>query len=455
MSTTNVDRGNGLRYLYSLAAFVIVIAGLRAAETIVNPLLLSIFLAVISAPVYFSLIKRGLADWVALLIVIAGLCAVAAGLLVFVAGSVSSFTERQGHYRALIAERKREIQHHLEDLFPKPEQEDDSVDGASDDEDSDVDGETFSPVTPDEQSESSNGASDEPGSETVASSDLLSTVSDEPDSGEDDSDSDSQPAADGSDDDGSLDQSAETDEAANDTLPATKDDEAPQSLTDLIYSQFDPGTAISLVANLASSLGNLLSKAFLILLTVIFILLEVSTFRTKVNLAFERNAETTNRAQQIIQSIQRYIAIKTMMSLLTGVLVAVWLVVLGVPHAGLWGLIAFLLNYIPNVGSVIAAVPAVMIAWLELGNMPALATAIGYLVVNTVVGNFLEPRLMGKGLGLSVLVIFCSMVFWGWVLGPVGMLLSVPLTMTARIALEGFDDTKWIAIFMSGVERES
>jgi len=118
-------------------------------------------------------------------------------------------------------------------------------------------------------------------------------------------------------------------------------------------------------------------------------------------------------------------------------------------------LLAFLLNFVPTLGSIIAAVPAVLLALVQLGVGDAALVAAGYLAVNTVVGNGLEPRMMGRGLNLSALVVFLSLVFWGWVLGPVGMLLSVPLTMTVKIALESSDETKWVgAMLGSGQDIE-
>ena len=115
-----------------------------------------------------------------------------------------------------------------------------------------------------------------------------------------------------------------------------------------------------------------------------------------------------------------YLAIKTAISLLTGLLIFIWLTILGVDYAVLWGLIAFLLNFVPTVGSFIAAVPAVLLAAVQLGIFPAGLTLGGFVVVNLVMGNMLEPRWMGKGLNLSPLVVFVSLVLWGWVLGPSG-----------------------------------
>jgi len=141
-------------------------------------------------------------------------------------------------------------------------------------------------------------------------------------------------------------------------------------------------------------------------------------------------------------------SLKTWISLATGAVIATWLTLLGVEYPLLWGLLAFLLNYVPNIGSIIAAVPAIMMAFIQLGIGSALATAAGYLVVNIAVGSIIEPRVMGRGMGLSTLVVFLSLLFWGWALGPVGMVLSVPLTMILKIALESRDDTRWFAVLL-------
>jgi predicted PurR-regulated permease PerM len=128
--------------------------------------------------------------------------------------------------------------------------------------------------------------------------------------------------------------------------------------------------------------------------------------------------------------------------------VAAWLAFLGVEYPLLWGLLAFVLNYVPTIGSYVAAVPGVLFAYLQLGPGTGLAAAIGYLVVNTLMGNVIEPRVMGRGMGLSTLVVFLSLVFWGWVLGPVGMLLSVPLTVILKRALELQENTRWIGVLL-------
>ena len=141
-------------------------------------------------------------------------------------------------------------------------------------------------------------------------------------------------------------------------------------------------------------------------------------------------------------------AIKTLISLVTGIFITIWLTIIGVDYPLLWGPLTFALNYVPNIGSIIAALPAVLLAIIQLGLMRALLAAAGYIVINLLMGSVVEPRFMGRGLGLSTLVVFLSLLFWGWILGPVGMLLSVPLTITAKIALDSRDDTRWIAVLL-------
>jgi predicted PurR-regulated permease PerM len=127
--------------------------------------------------------------------------------------------------------------------------------------------------------------------------------------------------------------------------------------------------------------------------------------------------------------------------------------VIGVDFPILWGLLAFLLNYVPTIGSIIAAVPAVLLALIQLGPASALAVTGCYVAINIGMGNVIEPRYMGRGLGLSTLVVFLSLVVWGWLLGPVGMFLSVPLTMTAKMALEANPSTTWIAYLLGPAEN--
>jgi len=183
-------------------------------------------------------------------------------------------------------------------------------------------------------------------------------------------------------------------------------------------------------------------------LTVIFILLEAAGFPAKLRAISGGSGNSLARFEKVTENVQHYMALKTLTSLLTGVTITIALTIIGVDFPLLWGLVAFILNFVPNIGSIIAAVPAVLLAFIQLGLGAVLWTGTAYLVVNMLVGQVLEPRLMGRGLGLSTLVVFISLVFWGWVLGPVGMFLSVPLTMTVKIALDSDERTRWLAILL-------
>jgi AI-2 transport protein TqsA len=217
-----------------------------------------------------------------------------------------------------------------------------------------------------------------------------------------------------------------------------------QVLTDY----FDPRKAMGVVASTLTGLRTVLTNIFLILLTVVFILLEASGVPKKLRAALTDPDESLGRLSKISESVNRYLLIKTLFSMLTGIAIWIWLYILGVDFPLLWGLLAFLLNYVPNIGSMIAAVPALLLALIQLGPSSALLTLLGYVVVNVSIGSIMEPRFMGRGLGLSTLVVFLSLIFWGWVLGPVGMLLSVPLTVIVKIALESDDDTRWLGILL-------
>jgi AI-2 transport protein TqsA len=217
---------------------------------------------------------------------------------------------------------------------------------------------------------------------------------------------------------------------------------------------FNSAAVMKLVVNLLNELGGVLTNGFLIILTVIFMLLEASSIPTKLRSIFQDPEASLGHLEYFADTVVRYIGIKTVISFVTGAFVAVFLTILGVDYPLLWGLLAFILNYIPNIGSIMAAVPAVLLTIIQLGPGRALVVAIGYVVINMAMGNVIEPRLMGQRLGLSTLVVFLSLIFWGWILGPVGMLLSVPLTMTVKIALDTSEDTRWISVLL-GSEKTS
>ena len=180
----------------------------------------------------------------------------------------------------------------------------------------------------------------------------------------------------------------------------------------------DPQGLFELARTVLGTLGSLSGNVVLVLLMFIFLLVEASGLCVKLQAIPGYAVSDDERLRQILADIRHYLAIKTQTSLLTGFLVALWLWILGVDFPILWGLLAFFFNFVPNIGSVIAAIPAVVLARFNWGPSAALAAAASYLVINGLIGYILEPRLMGRGLGLSTLVVFLSLIFWGWVSWP-------------------------------------
>lgn len=222
-----------------------------------------------------------------------------------------------------------------------------------------------------------------------------------------------------------------------DTLPIPLD-------TTRMFEEVSPDAAWDMAVTLLNGVSNVFRRAFLIFFLVAFILFEIPSLGRKIEVL----GGASNTWRSIAESVRRYLAIKSVTSVATGILIGLFLTLAKIDFAILWGLLAFLLNYIPNIGSLIASVPAILLALLQNGPGWAFLIAAGYLAVNITIGNLIEPRIMGQGLGLSTLVVFLSLVLWGWLLGPVGMLISVPLTASVKIALQEYEGTRSIAVFL-------
>ena len=344
------DKRNGWRavniYLLTAAAFVIVVAGMRASAGILVPFLLAIFVAVICAPLYQAMIRRHVPASLAILgivLVILAAVLVMAGVL---ERTINSITGRLPQYQAALFAQIDALWRWLEGYGV----------------------------------------------------------------------------------------------------------ELPEAT---LREYFDPQWLLRYLGAVASTLGDVLITTFIIVIVAIFILLEGSALPDKIRRADGLSLETWTRLRQIVADVRRYMFLKTLMSLLTGALVALWLLGVGVEFPILLGVLAFALNYIPTIGSIVAAVPGILLALIEFGLGTSALTALAYVVINVGVSNGIEPRYLGHGLGLSPLVVILSVLFWGWVLGAMGMLLAVPLTMTVKIALESSDDTRWMAVLMSGRPRRA
>jgi predicted PurR-regulated permease PerM len=216
----------------------------------------------------------------------------------------------------------------------------------------------------------------------------------------------------------------------------------------------EPSKIMNLTANLLGQLGGIMGNTFTIFFLALFLLFELDSIPIKTKAIMKDASGSVAYLGVIGNSIRHYLSIKTVTSLLTGLLIWICLSIIGVDYAIIWALIAFLLNYIPNIGSIIAAIPAVLFALIQLGFSGVIWTTGAFVAVNMIIGNAVEPKMMGKGMGLSTFVVFLSLLFWGFVLGTVGMFLSVPLTMAIKIILEQNPKTKWFAVVL-GTTKEA
>jgi predicted PurR-regulated permease PerM len=225
-------------------------------------------------------------------------------------------------------------------------------------------------------------------------------------------------------------------------------DKSRAALRDLI----SPAAASQFIYAALTNASNTFATGFLVLLIVAFMLVEASSLPEKLQAAFPLATAREAQLQRLFNSINRYMLIKCIMSLATGIGIWIWLRMLGVEYAIALAVAATLFNFIPIVGNILMTVPAVLIALMQANISLALLVVLGYVVVNVVIGNIVEPRWMGHQLGLSSVVVILSLLFWGWVLGPIGLFLSVPLTIALVVALDSSPHTRPIAIMLtSGV----
>jgi predicted PurR-regulated permease PerM len=203
----------------------------------------------------------------------------------------------------------------------------------------------------------------------------------------------------------------------------------------------EPRAWIGFVQDSVGGALSFSSALLLVAIAVAFTLWEGDRLLERFKVAYGESWDEA-RAAAMVGDLQRYLGVKTATSLLTGLAIYLLNLLLDVESALLWGLLAFVLNFIPIVGSIIAAVPAVLLALAspQLGWQIALPLGIGYLVVNNVISNLLEPVLMGRQFGLPALSVLLSLAFWGWAWGAGGLFLAVPLLIVVGTVVGARDD---------------
>jgi AI-2 transport protein TqsA len=345
MESTSQHKNNTTQVLIILASFIIIIAGMKAAEDLVVPFLLAAFLATIISPPFIWLQKKGIPKGIALLLIIIFFLAALFLIGVLIGTSANDFTKNLPFYEQKLSNQTQALVSWLiEKDFIEPNFE--------------------------------------------------------------------------------------------------------------LTKAINPAAILNFVGSTLNQLSGIFADGFLILFTVIFMSLEITTLPEKLKKIFDDPERSLSQVSQVYHNINKYIGMKSLTSLGTGVSVYLFLLIVGVDYALLWGVLAFVLNFIPTIGSILAVIPPLLLTIVQLGFVESLIVLAGYIVINTLIGNIIEPKFMGRGLGLSTLVVFLSLVFWGWVLGPVGMLLSVPLTITIKIVLDSSDETRWLSVLLGPESSE-
>lgn len=325
--------------IINLAAFIIIIAGIYFAKSIITPIILAVFISIICAQPISWLEKKKIPRGIALIIVLAGMIILFSAFGFVIGGAISSFSDNISKYNASLTE------------------------------------------------------------------------------------------------------------ISNDFI-ASMNDRGWHIKSSQLSNLIQPAKILEYTASVLNTLVTMVGTTFLVFLIAVFMLMEFGSFTIKARAVMSESNKNIEYFSTISKNVRHYLAIKTLLSITVGVLIYLSLVIIGVDYPLLWALIAGLMNYIPNIGSIIASIPTALFALVQLGAGGAIWTLVASLIIHNILGNFVEPKIMGQGLGLSTLVVFLSLLFWGFVLGLVGMFLSVPFTMTIKIILEQNEKTEWIALLL-------
>lgn len=231
----------------------------------------------------------------------------------------------------------------------------------------------------------------------------------------------------------------------DETAPADSVDD-PTDLLTRIQGMVSEEQVNQLLGSIVGALGQIAAQFFAVMMIFIFMLSAGIVSSIPDQLEKATSSALAGQIMELTEGVQQYISITTLVNFLVGVGNAIILLILGVPFAILWGLFSWFAGYIPAVGFWLAMIPPVLIAWVTLGVPTAAIVFVAYIVINGSVENFVKPRIMGQGLNLSPLVVFVSLFFWAWLLGPIGAILAVPLTMMILSVLDSFDATRWIGV---------
>jgi predicted PurR-regulated permease PerM len=433
--------------LLVFAAVVVILAGIKSAQVVFAPFCLACFLAIILTAPLRWLKGRGFSDLSATIVLIIGVLICGISIIWILSGSVNKFIARVPEYTAQTNKLIGQIDDFLEPYglslkggvkeFKKekkrnPAEKSDAPEKSATEESSEKSKETIAVISSaDILKEPSNTANEEKIRENRDTETNEKSKEEDTLSGEEES---------------------ENKEESEEKRPALPNgDVFPYVQNPWEVEERDPIRTVGIAGYMRygmSELGRLATLSFIVMILVIFMLLEASRLPRKIVNAFGTNGITNEHLQTIVDKVWKYMFIKSIISFFVGTLVWLLLIVNGVDYAMLWALLAFFLNFVPNIGSIIAAVPGIALAYFDHGAGTCAIVAIGYLLINQGLGYYVEPIWLGEGLGISPLVILLSLIFFGYLLGMIGMFLSAPLAIVMKIVLDSFDETRWLGTLM-------
>lgn len=397
MTQSRKQSGSGLRILLSLASVVVIVMGLKASAALFIPVMLGLFLALLSLPILNWLDDRALPRPIAVVATVLIDLLFLFVIVFLLSGVIGDLQSKSADY----AERMRKQAAHFSTTMDRQLARFGSFWSRAGDE-------VLPGTTPSPDSDSRPDGAPVPDAAppaiTLGSETDLSTV---------------------------LDASFPT-------------------FQELFERYWDSNRLVAMIGqfDVVSRFTSLASQSIFALIVMIFILSESGRYAHKVRDVLRVKGPDLSLFQNTSRDIQKYLAIKTVASAVTGILAAISCIIFRVDFPLLWGLVAFLFNYVPAIGSIFAAVPPVILALILHGFWPAAGVLACYLVINFTIGNFLEPIFLGDRFGISTVIVVLSVLFWGFIWGPVGMLLAVPLTMLVKVMLDNNSDLRWISAFM-------
>ncbi len=379
--------GSGVRVLISLACVVLIVTGLKMASSLFIPVMMGLFIALLSMPILNWLDRHGLPRPLAVLMTVLIDLLILGGIVFLTSGVVGNFSEKSGDYTERLRRQAEEFSVTMDEQLVRLQQFWRTAGGAG---------------------------------ELVKADDAKGPEASGAERG-------------GGGEEGML-------GAFRPTM----------TFRELFNLYWDSGRVMETLGgfNVVNRFTSLASQTFFALIVMIFVLAESGSYAQKMLEVLRVRGPDLTRFRSITQDIQKYLGIKTAASAATGLLATLTCVIFKIDFPLLWGLLAFLFNYVPAIGSILAGIPPVLLGLILHGFWPALGVMACYLIINVTIGNFLEPMLLGERFGISTVIVILSVLFWGFVWGPVGMLLAVPLTMLVKVMLDNSSDLRWISALM-------